>query len=236
MPPALANLARYAENSADAAVLFELAIRLMQAGVPFDVILRVGLRVGRVSLGGAPSSGENMNDPPPQATPVAPTTGAPAAGGEGAPAPRAAAPPNRRRAQGAARATGEPRQVSAPRTTREMHGGRDQQRPPAAPSAKKRRRRSACSRRASAARAQAHRLRTRALRRPPGVADGPQLDRPPGLGLLAGPAAKRVADEDVGAGSDGEEPARDKRPRVLCDPPVAPSPGAVAVCELERES
>ena len=57
MPPALANLARYAENSADAAVLFELAIRLMQAGVPFDVILRVGLRVGRVSLGGATSSG-----------------------------------------------------------------------------------------------------------------------------------------------------------------------------------
>jgi len=36
--------------------------------------------------------------------------------------------------------------------------------------------------------------------------------------------------------TDGEEPARDKRPRVLCDPPVAPSPGAVAVCELERES
>ena len=125
--------------------------------------------------------------------------------------------------------------MSAPRTTREMHGGRDEQRPPAAPSAKKRRRRSACSRRASAARAQAHRLRTRALRRPPGVAVGPQLDRPPGLGLLAGPAAKRIA-EDGGDGSDGEEPARDKRPRVLCDPPVAPSPGAVAVCELERES
>jgi hypothetical protein len=45
---------------------------------------------------------------------------------------------------------------------------------------------------AAAAKAQgmAHRLRTRALRRPPGVAVGPQLDRPPGLGLLAGPGGQ----------------------------------------------
>ena len=67
----------------------------------------------------------------------------------------------------------------------------------------------------------------------PGVADGLQLDRPPGLGLLAGPAAKRVG-EDEGAGSDGEEPARDKRPRVLCDSPVAPSPGACCGCVRAR--
>ena len=65
------------------------------------------------------------------------------------------------------------------------------------------------------------------------MAVGPQLDRPPGLGLLAGPAAKRVA-EDGGAGSDGEESVRDKRPRVLCDSPVAPSPGASTARELER--
>ena len=192
--PELANLARYAAHSADAAVLFELVIRLMQAGVPFDVICRVGLRVGSVSLGGTTSSGENMNNSLPHgaSTRAAPTADAPAAGGECAQAQRAAAPPNRRRAQGAARVAREPRQVSAPRTTQEMHGGRDQQRPPAAPSAKKRRRRSACSRRASAARAQAHRLRTRALRRPPGVADGPQLDRPPGLGIAGGAGGVRL--------------------------------------------
>jgi hypothetical protein len=54
---------------------------------------------------------------------------------------------------------------------------------------------------------------------PPG---GLQLDRPPGLGLLAGPAPKRAADEaDVGV--DGEVPVRDVRQRLLCDDQLCPT-------------
>ena len=49
-----------------------------------------------------------------------------------------------------------------------------------------------------------------------------QLDRPPGLGVLAGPVPKRVAgDADVGA--DDEVPLRDVRPRLLCDDQLCPT-------------